>query len=173
MHALITGAPGSGKSTLIHRVLEELKLPVWGYESKKEPALADSEGMIPVYLYEIGRPHLQTGENLAGCCNGRGAHPNLAAFDRFAPKLSAPVPENTLVVLDEIGIMESKSEPFTQAILALLDGDAPVIAAVKSKHTPFLETVRSHPKARCFYLTPENREETFRQVVAFLKEQLP
>lgn len=171
MHALIIGDPGAGKSTLIRRVEAELGLPVRGFETKKETSL-EQDGKTPVYLYEAGKPHLQNSENLAGWCNGRQVFPNLEAFDRFAPKLSEPVSEKCIIFMDEIGIMESKSEDFCAGILALLDGDIPIIAAVKSKQTPFLETVKNHPNARCFYLTPDSREEVFRQVLAFLKEQI-
>ena len=172
MHALIIGDPGAGKSTLIRRVAAALGKPVAGYESKKETEL-EQDGLIPVYLYEAGQPHVRTGENLAGYCNGRQVFPDIAAFDRFASRLQGPAAPDTLIILDEIGIMESRSEPFKGRILDLLDGDAPVLAAVKCKHTPFLESVRSHPRARCFYLTEENRETVFFQVLDYLRKQLP
>ena len=36
--------------------------------------------------------------------------------------------------------------------------------------TPFLDAVRSHPNARCFYLTKENAEELLPEVLDFLRE---
>jgi len=68
--------------------------------------------------------------------------------------------------------MESESEAFCGAVMHLLDGDAPVIAAVKDKDFPFLEAVRSHPNCKCFYIDEENRNELFPEVLAFVKEQL-
>ena len=46
MHALIIGAPGVGKSTLIRRVLAELNRPVFGFLTKKEDALAVLKALI-------------------------------------------------------------------------------------------------------------------------------
>ena len=54
----------------------------------------------------------------------------------------------------------------------LLDGDAPVLAAVKDRELPFLERVRAHPKCRSFFITPENRDRLFLEVLAQLRLQL-
>lgn len=161
-----------GKTTLIHRVLTELNRPLFGFETKKEDSLTDEVKGSPVYIYEAGKAHLQSQDNLVGHCKHRHLINITDAFDRYAPKLMRPVPEDHIVELDEIGFMESKSEAFCDAIMALLDGSVPVIAAVKDKDTPFLEAVRSHPNARCFQITPENRDSLYFDVLAFMKAQL-
>lgn len=172
MHALIVGPRGVGKSTLIRRVLENVDMPVFGFESKKEIRLEDPEKGSPVYIYEAGKPHVQSAENLVGYCKKHRMAPLPSGFDRFAPKLTGPVPAGHLVLMDEIGFLEATSEPFCAAVLGLLDGDTPVIAAVKDKDIPFLEAVRSHPNCRCFFITEENRDELFAEVLAFVKGQV-
>lgn len=171
MHALIVGARGVGKSTLIRRVTAALGCPLWGFETKKETALADGEKGSPVYIYPVGQPHLQTPENLVGYCKDRHAAPLCEGFERCVPRLSTPVPEGSVVVLDEIGFLESSAPAFCRGVMALLEGDAPVLAAMKDKDTPFLQAVRSHPNGRCFYITEENRESLYAEVLAFMKEQ--
>ena len=170
MHVLITGAPGVGKSTLIGRAVAELNRPVFGFETKKETALADGEQGSPVYIYEAGAERKQSKENLVGRCEHRQIEVYKEVFDRYAARLRVPVPEGSIVVMDEIGTMEAVSEEFRHAVLALLDGDAPVIAAVKHKDTPFLCAVRSHPNCVCLELTPENREDVYEQVLSILKK---
>ena len=172
MHALIVGDRGVGKSTLIRRVLAALNRPLFGYETKKEEQLEDPVRGCPVYLYDAGSPHRQMPENLIGYNKEPTAASVTAAFDRYAPRLMEQIPEGSVVELDEIGFLEAKSERFCQAVLHLLDGDAPVIAAVKNRNIPFLETVRAHPNARCFYITPENRDALYDEVLSFLRQQL-
>ena len=172
MHALIVGARGVGKSTLIRRVLQELNKPLFGFETKKEDALADEINGSPVYIYGAGKEHVRTDETRVGHCLNRHSAPIYAGFDRYAPRLLAPVPAGCIVEMDEIGFMESKSEAFCKAVMALLDGSTPVIAAVKDKDIPFLETVRSHPNARCFHITPDNRETLYFEVLEFMKAQM-
>lgn len=167
MHTLITGSPGVGKSTLIRRVLTQLHVPVSGFETKKGSPLPGMEGH-PVYLQaaEGGQPLL------AGRADRRILEVRTEAFDRFAPHLLHPAPPGSIILMDELGIMESRSPAFCAAVLHLLDGDTPVIAAVKPKDTPFLTAIRSHPKARLFHLTPENREDLFPEVLSFVRQQL-
>ena len=172
MHALITGPRGVGKSTLIRRVLAELSRPVFGFETKKEDALEDELLGSPVYIYDVGEERRQSEENLVGYCKNKHFGTMKEAFDRYAPKLRAPVPPGCIVLLDELGFMESASEEFCSAVLALLDGDTPVIAAVKDKSTPFLDAVKRHPNGTLFHITEENRDGLFDEVLEFLRAQL-
>lgn len=169
MHILLVGRPGSGKSSLIRRIVEKLGKPVFGYESVKEDSLADPVNGSPIYLYEAGKPRLRSRENLAGYCLNHHAVTFPDTFDRFAPRLAGPVPEDHIIVLDEIGPMESRSPAFCNAIRSFLDGDHPVIAAVRDKDTPFLNTVRSHPKCRCFFLDRTDRDVLFSEI---MKEEI-
>lgn len=172
MHALIVGDRGVGKSTLIRRVLKELNCPVSGFETKKETQPEDPLLGCPIYIYEAGKPHCQSSDNLICYHRAQKISDITAAFDRYAPKLMAGVPENALVELDELGFLEASSEAFCQAVLSLLDGKNPVIAAVKDRDVPFLNAIRAHPAARCFHITEENRDELFEEVLEFMKQQL-
>lgn len=173
VHALIVGSPGVGKSTLIRRIRQELGMPVFGYETKKEDLLADPEQGSPLYFYPAGKNHVQSEENLIGFCGNKDFAAMGQVFDRFAPLLRGPVPEGHLVLLDEIGYLEREARDFQEAVLSLLSGDAPLIAAVKDKEAPFLNRVRTHPKCRCFYITEENRDSLYSEVLQFLRSQLP
>ena len=52
-----------------------------------------------------------------------------------------------------------------------MDGDIPVIAAVKEKSTPFLDQVKNHPNCKCFFINEENRDELTEIVISYLKKQ--
>lgn len=172
VHILVVGAQGVGKSTLIRRVLEEVDRPVFGFETKKEVPEEGGSGLV--YLYPAGGERGRTGENLAGRCGSISGSVQVfpEAFDRFAPRLRGPVPAGHIVLMDELGFMEAASEAFCSAVFALLDGDAPVLAAVKNREVPFLNRVRAHPKCRCFFLTPENRDRMFEEVLEQTRLQL-
>ena len=167
-HILIVGARHVGKSTLIRRVLDEIDKPIFGFETKKEDWLADEENGSPVYIYGAGEAHVQRADNLVGYCKERRFQTNTETFNRFALRLANP-PKGSIILLDEIGFMESSSEAFCQAIMNLLDGDIPVIAAVKHNSTPFLDAVKAHPNARCFAITEENRDGLFSEVLDSVK----
>jgi len=161
-----------GKSTLIRRVLRELHRPVFGFETKKEAQPEDPLRGCPIYIYDAGGPHCRTPENLIGYHREQDAAAITAAFDRYAPRLGAAMPQGCVVELDEIGFLEAGSEAFCQAVWQLLEGDRPVIAAVKDRDLPFLNAIRAHPKARCFAITAQNRDALYEEVVRFMKQQL-
>lgn len=166
MHSFIVSAPGVGKSTLIQRVLKELHRPVYGFLTRKEKDIWDPVLGNPIYIYPAEGPFIRTVENLVGHCKDLRPVVYQEAFDRFAPRLWEPVPHGAVILMDEIGFMEASSEAFCNGIFRLLDGDIPVLAAVKDKDTPFLQTVRNHPKAICYHLTENNREALFQQISA-------
>lgn len=172
MHTLIVGDPGVGKSTLIQKILKETARPVFGFETKKEMTLWAEGKDAPVYIYEAGKPHIQSEENFITYSKAFSPEEASKAFNRFADKLSAARPEDAIILMDEIGYMESQADKFAQAIMSFLDGNQPVIAAVKTKKIPFLDQIRNHPNCRCFYITPENRNVLFNEVLEFVKIQL-
>lgn len=55
---------------------------------------------------------------------------------------------------------------FQSAVLCALDGDTPVLAAVKPKDTPFLRAVRGHENAELVFIDEQNRD-------ALLEKLLP
>lgn len=165
-HILIVGYKHVGKSTLINRVLEKTDRPLYGFRTKKEDSLRTEELGSPVYLYDLSKPKKQGEENLLGYCKNSHSTTNIDTFNRFASILDQNIPKNGLILMDEIGFMESKAETFCQAILRRLDGDIPVIAAVKDKENPFLDQVRNHPNCKCFYINKENRDQLYEEVLA-------
>lgn len=169
-HILITGPRGVGKSTLIRRVLKELDRPVFGFETQREPAMEDPELGVPVYIHFPGESRQYTRDNLLGYGNSRRINTVTGAFDRYVSRLLLPIPENGVICFDELGFMESKEDAFRAAVLSRLDGNIPVIAAVKDMDLPFLNKMRQHPKCHCLFITEENRNELFYEALARMKD---
>lgn len=162
MHRLIVGEPGVGKSTLIRRLLEQIDRLVYGFYTQKEAP--DAAGKAHVYIHAPNRPRQCTDGNRVGTCAAGGANGFPEAFNRAAGLLRN-IPQGSVVVMDELGVMESGAVGFCRAVMAVLDGASPVIAAVKPKQTSFLQEVRSHPKARIYPINETNRDELFRTIL--------
>jgi nucleoside-triphosphatase len=170
MHILIVGSNDVGKSILIRRLLERVSLPAYGFLTKKE-APAQAGGPEPVYIHGVSGERTYTQDNLVGTCTDHHSTRFPEAFDRAAHYLRG-IPAGSIVVMDELGVMESDARDFCAAVLDCLDDDSLVIASVRNKKSSFLDTVRAHPKARCFFITPENGDILFLEVKAFMDEQL-
>ena len=171
MHILIVGNYTTDRAGVIDRLLAELdpQLKLYGYRSVKEEE--DEQGNAPIYIYPVKGKRRRGEDNLLGLCKERFATAYPEAFERNAYLIEEAKPDG-LLVMDEIGPMESKSPRFCAAVLAALDGDVPILAAVRDNETPFLEQVRSHPKARCFFLAEDSVETLFTEVMRCLEISL-
>ncbi|HNX50254.1 MAG TPA: nucleoside-triphosphatase [Thermoanaerobaculaceae bacterium] len=79
------------------------------------------------------------------------------AIDALAAEL-VPAPGVQLFVIDEIGGMECLSREFVRAVNRLLDAGAPLVATVALRGGGLSKTVKEHPGARLFEITPANRD---------------
>lgn len=161
MKLVIVGCSGSGKSTAIRRMLKYVDRPIWGLWSEKLPAAEDTPA--PVYLHSYREPIRYTQENRIGICRNRHAESFPAVFETLGVKTLRQIPEGSLVLLDEIGVMESQALRFQEELFRLLDGAYDVIVAVRDKHTPLLDAIRSHPKVTCVTAEEANREAFCRE----------
>lgn len=163
---LIVGARDAGKTTLIRRLLSETSRPVRGFYTEKR--LTDPPGTHSICLYPAWvdrEEYRNTPDNQVGRWNGQSMQPFPQVFDTLGVACLADVPPQALVVMDELGFLESQASRFTQAVLDTLNGSAQVIAAVKDRpDVPFLQAVLAHPQALVFRLTPDNRQALYRQI---------
>lgn len=171
MHVLIVGPRQVGKSTLIQKVLDAVDRPVYGFATKREDALYNPELGYPIYIYPAHGPRIQTSDNLLGYCHDRKPDVNTEVFETFAKTLQETPAAGSVILMDELGFMESDAEQFKAAVLKHMDGDIPIIAAVKEKNTPFLDQVKNHPNCKCFFINEENRDELTEIVISYLKKQ--
>ena len=169
-HLLICGERGVGKSTLIRRLLEKNTREVGGFVTKRLP-VADENGFFPIYLYPAsqseGERRNETA-NLVGTCDSRSSIRHPEVFDGLGAQLIKSAPSGGIILMDELGFLENDAKVFQSAVLCALDGDTPVLAAVKPKDTPFLRAVRGHKNenAELVLIDEQNRD-------ALLEKLLP
>lgn len=146
MKLVIEGRSGSGKSTAVRRILKYTEREIWGLWSEKMPAAEDMPA--PVYLHSYRSPIRYSDENRIGVCQNRSAQSFPEVFDKLGAETLQSIPEGSLVLLDEIGVMESEARLFQTELFRLLDGNFDVILTIRDKHTPLLDAIRNHPKVQ-------------------------
>lgn len=156
-----------GKSTLIEKLLRENRRPLCGFFTERVDAGLSSRREI--YIHPVIGERKFSKENLIGTADALGAHPNPGGFDVYGTSLLNAVP-NELIVMDELGFLESRAFVFCKKVLSILDGNIPVLAAIKSKDTPFLKAVKSHPRVVMHDITLENRDELLKTLTPIIKE---
>ena len=171
-HIVLEGGKGAGKSTLIRKLAEEMQCITGGYLSRA--VFNKEKGCREIYIcpasclfdaMDPDRAARTKGKLCALTQNGvKEVYPEV--FDSYGAQLIRCASDKQLIVMDEIGFLEEKAEQFKKAVLSALDGDIPVLAAIKAKDisSPFLETVRSHENVRLIEVNETNRDEVYEQV---------
>lgn len=168
-HILLCGERGAGKSTLIQRLLGSNELPVYGFFTKR--LAPDETGFHPIYIHPAGESsRVCEGKNLIGTCDSKVHNVLLDVFDTLGARYIREAQPGGIIVMDELGFMEANAREFVKAVFEALDGDIPVIAAVKARYdVPFLNEVRAHPKARVYDVTAEGRDALYETLLPIVQ----
>ena len=160
---LLLGRRRSGRSSMIRALLRDVKVPVFGYETVTMGTRPD--GYHEIYLYPYGQTQQEKREeNHVGDCNTRERVIYKQVFDALGTACLT-VKTNGILVMDEIGFMESDASVFCRRILDCLDGPLPVLAAVRTGiETPFLRQVMEHPKVCSIEMDPARFDEIYREL---------
>lgn len=161
---LITGAPGSGKTTIIRNVLSKLSMPAGGF-----------------YTQEIRQAGVRQGFEIVTLDGERGvlAHVDICSRHRIGkygvdidaleglavPAILDAAAQGKLVVIDEIGPMEILSDRFRQAVLDVLDSQAPVLASIVQRSTPFTDHIKSRAGVTLLEVRRDNRQALLVEVL--------
>ncbi len=169
---LITGLPGSGKTTLIEKLASELR--------EYAPA-----GFLTEEIRERGARKGFMLTSLDGRSTGVLAHVDIKAehrvgkygvdiqgFERFLGSLPLSGLPQRLVIIDEIGKMECLSARFRDLVVSLLDEPAPVIATIALKAGGFIEQVKHRQGVLLFELTERNRDALLPDIAARVRSLL-
>ena len=168
MKILICGDINAGKSTLITKLEKLFGKQPRGYITVRMPD--DEYGCSYVYLYDRANPpkDIRDAAVIMKFNADRSAEKHPELLDSLGVAYLENIPKGSLVILDEIGTLESASPLFQRAVMDILSGDYDVLASVKAKNTDFLRAVRKHPDCELFIITPDNREELYEQLKKYV-----
>lgn len=158
---LITGRPGSGKTSVVERTLAALR----------------DQGLEAggIYCPEIREEGVRQGFNIVDVATGESrilAHVdqqvgpqvskyrvNVANVDELSESaIGRALEEADFVVIDEIAPMEVHSEGFKRAVLRALGSEKPLLAVVHQRTTSgFVGEVKSRPDVQLFEVASQNR----------------
>ncbi|XP_045154021.1 cancer-related nucleoside-triphosphatase [Echinops telfairi] len=176
-HVFLTGPPGVGKTTLIHKASEALKssgVPVDGFYTEEVRQGGRRIGFDVVTLSGTRGPLSRIGSEPRS-----GKHENrvgqyvvdLTSFEQLALPVmrNAAGPGQRVCIIDEIGKMELFSQTFIQAVHQTLSTPGTIVLGTipvpKGKPLALVEEIRNRSDIKVFSVTKENRNSLLQDIV--------
>lgn len=158
MHLFLTGFVQVGKSTLIRRLLEKKTLKLGGFKTKWYPE-GDSRILVMTPYTDIVSDI--TDDSIAARDIGKDRITYPEVFDTIGKRILEDSTSCDLIVMDELGRLETNSEDFQRAVISVLDGDTPVIGVIQPRQTRFLDSIRARRDVMIIPVSEDNRNELY------------
>ena len=164
---LLTGQPGTGKTSLIKQVIADIEIDAGGF-----------------YTEEIRTGNTRTGFRIV-TLDGREAVLSHIDFNKrfqvgkYGVDIDAlnevgvtailkAIEYSNLVVVDEIGRMELLSEDFRKAVQTAIGSDKRTLGTIMRNTDPFTDNIKRQPQVKLVTLTRENYDRTLGEVREWL-----
>jgi len=167
-NVLITGRPGVGKTTLIFRLIEQIKLPCVGFYTAEIRGNGRRTGFKAIALH--GPKLIMSHVDIKSPYRVSKYGVDVANFERFLKEIPFFDPKYAFIVIDEIGKMECFSPLFKKLILKLLDHDTPLIATIALRGDAFIESIKTRHDVHVYTVTYDNRDKLAMELYPVLKE---
>lgn len=151
----LTGAPSSGKTTVIKKIIAGLTLPAIGFYTEEERSGDRRIGFLMKTL--DGKNAYLAHQDIKSDFNIRRYGVSIHNIETIAVPSMLPV-ENNVIILDEIGKMECFSDIFKEAALKVLDSPNIVIGTITLGGNDFIQSLKNRDDMEVTEVTHQNRD---------------
>ncbi len=152
----LTGAPSSGKTTVIKKVIALLKSPADGFYTEEERIAGRRVGFVLKTL--DGKSGYLAHQDISSPYHIRRYGVSIRNIETIAVPSISPR-SGHIIILDEIGKMECFSAVFRQAALRALDAPNIVIGTITFGGDDFILQIKDRPDVEIHEVTEDNRDE--------------
>jgi nucleoside-triphosphatase len=165
---LLTGSSGCGKTTLIRRLLADLTRPADGFFTQEIRERGIRKGFEIIALG--GRSGVLAHIEIRSRYRVGKYGVDLTVLDTIGVSaIEQAVRSGWLVVIDEIGPMEIRSERFRHCVVQALESSAPILGTIVQHTTPFADAVKARPEVTVIEVSRDNRDALVQELATRLR----
>lgn len=154
---LLTGSPGTGKTTVIERLIERLSnLKPIGFYTREIREEGNRVGFSLIGL--DGTESILSHIGLVSSYRVGRYKVDVEGFGKFLDHLDLLNSPSSIAIIDEIGKMECFSQKFQEIITQLIEGKKTIVATIAIKGRGFPAKIRKKKDCDLIRLNKENRD---------------
>jgi nucleoside-triphosphatase len=153
---LVTGLPGSGKTTLIRKLVEPLRplRPVGFYtEEIREGAIRQGFRLVDLEGEALTLSHISIHSRYRVGKYGV----DISGFETYLKSRAFLAAPGRTIIIDEIGKMECLSKGFVRMMSEILESDKILLATIALKGFGFIDEIKHRRDVQLIELTVQNR----------------
>jgi nucleoside-triphosphatase len=165
---LLTGSPGTGKTTVIRQAIARSEAKAGGFYTEEIRSGGTRQGFRIITLdgQDAVLSHVDSHSRYRVSKYGVDVQ-NLDNVGVVAVNQAIEISD--LIVIDEIGKMELFSPRFRQAVMKAIDSGKKVLGTIMLSPNPFADEIKRHPEVKVVQLTRANNDEVLREILGWLK----
>ena len=164
---LLTGRPGTGKTSLIKQVVAQMKGKAGGFYTEEIRSQGVREGFRLVTL--DGEGAILAHVNIHSPYRVSKYGVDIDALDRVGvPALYTAAQQCDLVVIDEIGKMELFSASFREAVSRVINSGKRVLGTIMLNPDPSADAIKRQPQVNLVTVTRDNYQQVLAELLHWL-----
>jgi nucleoside-triphosphatase len=165
---LLTGKPGTGKTTLIKEVIAGQEIESGGFYTEEIRTAGVRQGFRIITLdgHDAVLAHTDNASRYRVSKYGV----DIASLENIgAAAIERAIADSDLIVIDEIGKMELFSPRFRETVLKAIDSDKKVLGTIMLNSHPFADQIKRRPDVKVVELTRNNHRQILREITDWLR----
>ncbi len=165
---LLTGSPGTGKTSLIKQVVDKVQGKAGGFYTEEIRSQGVRQGFKLITL--DGQDAILAHIDIDSPYRVSRYGVDIDSLDRVGVSaLHKAAQQCDLVVIDEIGKMELFSVNFREAVLQIIDSGRMVLGTIMLNSNPWADAIKRQPQVNLITVTRANYHQVLEELLHWLE----
>lgn len=167
-NVLLTGVPRIGKTTIIHKIISNIKRGCAGFYTEE---MREGSQRVGFRLITIDDKNcILSHKNIKSRHRVGKYGVNLECIERTGiASILEGIQEKKVIIIDEIGKMELFSKCFQETVIKALDSDSPVLGTILFRPHPFCDKIKRRKDVEIIEVTAENHDRLSNMIIKKLR----